>query len=72
MSTAALYRSRLGTYTQGKDAVAMLADAPRMIAGLIAGASELALRFGFCACEGSAMRKGRLEIARVPHCYFSL
>jgi hypothetical protein len=44
MSTAALYRSRLGTYTQGKDAVAMLADAPRMIAGLIAGASELALR----------------------------
>ncbi len=44
MSTAALHRSRLGTYAQGKDALAMLADAPRMIAGLIAGASELALR----------------------------
>ena len=45
MSTAALYRTRLGTYAQGKDALAMLSDAPRMIAGLIAGVSELALRF---------------------------
>ena len=44
MSTAALYRTRLGAYTQGKDALAILADAPRMIAGLIAGVSELALR----------------------------
>jgi hypothetical protein len=45
MSTVALYKTNLGAYAQGKDALAMLSDAPRMIAGLIAGVSELALRF---------------------------
>ena len=44
MSTVALYKTSLGAYAQGKDALAMLSDAPRMIAGLIAGISELALR----------------------------
>lgn len=44
MSTVALYKTSLGAYAQGKDAVAVLSDAPRMIAGLIAGVSELALR----------------------------
>jgi len=44
MSTVALYKTGLGAYAQGKDALAMLFDAPRMIAGLIAGISELALR----------------------------
>ena len=36
MSTVALYKTGLGAYAQGKDALAMLSDAPRMIAGLIA------------------------------------
>jgi DinB superfamily len=44
MSTAALYRTRLGCYHQGNDALGAQSDAPRMIATLIAGVSELALR----------------------------
>ena len=44
MSTPTLYQSKLLSYTQGQDPLTMQAEASRIIASLIAGASELALR----------------------------
>ena len=44
MATAAQYTTTTEAYTRGKDAPTMQAAAARMIAALIAGASDLALR----------------------------
>jgi hypothetical protein len=44
MPTPAQYQARLEVYTEGKDPLAMQAGASRMIAELIAGIPEQALR----------------------------